>query len=101
MKKKGCNGPVFVCLIAVPEGVSAFQNAPPDIPIITADLDRQLDKNCYILPSLGDVGDRIYNAVSTVLTCLLVLAGMMKRGSIQMTYPNYLAQNYKAEVHQA
>ena len=63
MKKKGCNGLVFVCLIAAPEGVSAFQNAHPDIPIITAALDRQLDKNCYILPGLGDAGDRIYNTV--------------------------------------
>ncbi|MEC7705740.1 MAG: uracil phosphoribosyltransferase, partial [Pseudomonadota bacterium] len=34
-----------------------------DIPIITAALDRQLDKNCYILPGLGDAGDRIYNTV--------------------------------------
>ena len=63
MKKKGCNGLVFVCLIAAPEGVSAFQHAHPDIPIITAALDRQLDKNCYILPGLGDAGDRIYNTV--------------------------------------
>ncbi len=63
MKKKGCNGLVFVCLIAAPEGVSAFQNAHPDIPIITAALDRQLDKNCYILPGLGDAGDRIYNTI--------------------------------------
>ena len=54
---------VFVCLIAAPEGVSAFQHAHPDIPIITAALDRQLDKNCYILPGLGDAGDRIYNTV--------------------------------------
>ena len=63
MKKKGCNGLVFVCLIAAPEGVCAFQHAHPDIPIITAALDRQLDKNCYILPGLGDAGDRIYNTV--------------------------------------
>ena len=63
MKKKGCNGLVFVCLIAAPKGVSAFQHAHPDIPIMTAALDRQLDKNCYILPGLGDAGDRIYNMV--------------------------------------
>ena len=46
MKKKGCNGLVFVCLILAPEGVSAFQHAHLDIPIITAFLDRQPDKNC-------------------------------------------------------
>lgn len=63
MKKKGCNGLVFVCLIAAPEGVSAFQNAHPNIPVITAALDRQLNENCYILPGLGDAGDRIYNTV--------------------------------------
>ena len=63
MKKKGCNGLVFVCLSAAPEGVSAFQHAHSDIPIITAALDRKLDKNCYILPGLGDAGDRIYNTV--------------------------------------
>ena len=63
MKKKGCNGLVFVCLIVAPEGVFAFKNAHPDIPIITAALYRQLDKNCYILSGLGDAGDRIYNTV--------------------------------------
>ena len=47
MKKKGCNGLVFVCLNAAPEGISAFQNAHPDIPIITVALDQQLDKNGY------------------------------------------------------
>ena len=63
MKKKGCNGLVFVCLIAAPEDVFNSQNAHLDIPIITVALDRQLDKNCYILPGLGDAGDRIYNTV--------------------------------------
>ena len=42
-------------------GGSACQNAHPDIPIIAAALNRQLDKNYYILPCLGDAGDRIYN----------------------------------------
>ena len=64
MKKKTVMAlSLFVCLVAALEGVSAFQNAHPDIPIITAVLDRQLDKNCYILPGLGDAGDRIYNTV--------------------------------------
>ncbi len=63
LKKKGCSGMIFVCLIAAPEGVAAFQAAHPDIPVITAALDRQLNQNCYILPGLGDAGDRIYNTV--------------------------------------
>lgn len=61
LKDKGCSDLVFICLIAAPEGVAAFQAAHPDIPVITATLDRQLDENCYILPGLGDAGDRIYN----------------------------------------
>ena len=63
LKAKGCLDLVFVCLISAPEGVSAFHAAHPDIPVITAALDRQLDENCYILPGLGDAGDRIYNTV--------------------------------------
>ena len=52
---------VFCCLVAAPEGVAAFSAAHPDIPIITAALDRELNDQCYILPGLGDAGDRIYN----------------------------------------
>jgi uracil phosphoribosyltransferase len=47
--------------VAAPEGVQAFTTAHPDIPIITAALDRELNESCYILPGLGDAGDRIYN----------------------------------------
>ena len=63
LKAKGCLDLVFVCLISAPEGVAAFHAAHPDIPVITAALDRQLDQNCYILPGLGDAGDRIYNTI--------------------------------------
>ena len=63
LKTKGCLDLVFVCLISAPEGVAAFHAAHPDIPVITAALDRQLDQNCYILPGLGDAGDRIYNTI--------------------------------------
>ena len=49
LQKKGCRDMVFVCLIAAPEGVAAFQAAHPDIQVITAGLDRQLNENCYIL----------------------------------------------------
>jgi len=47
--------------VAAPEGVKAFHDHHPDIEIICATLDRELNENCYILPGLGDAGDRIYN----------------------------------------
>lgn len=61
LRAEGVKDIVFVCLVAAPEGVEALQAAHPDMPVITAALDRQLDENCYILPGLGDAGDRIYN----------------------------------------
>ena len=61
LKDKGVTDILFACLVAAPEGVSAFHEAHGEIPIITAALDRALDENCYILPGLGDAGDRIYN----------------------------------------
>ena len=51
---------VFACLVAAPEGVTAFHDSCPDVPVITAALDRELNEQCYILPGLGDAGDRIY-----------------------------------------
>lgn len=50
----------FVCLLAAPEGVQTFQKAHPDVPIFTASIDRELDAQGYILPGLGDAGDRIF-----------------------------------------
>ena len=50
----------FVCLLACPEGVAALQQAHPDVPIYTAAIDRQLNEHGYILPGLGDAGDRIF-----------------------------------------
>ena len=50
----------FVCLLTCPEGVSALQNAHPDVAIYTAAIDRQLNDHGYILPGLGDAGDRIF-----------------------------------------
>ena len=61
LKKLGVKDILFTCLVAAPEGVSAFSQAHPDIPIITAALDRELNETCYILPGLGDAGDRIFN----------------------------------------
>jgi len=50
----------FVCLVTCPEGIAAMTQAHPDVPIYTAAIDRELDGNGYILPGLGDVGDRIF-----------------------------------------
>jgi uracil phosphoribosyltransferase len=49
-----------VCLLAAPEGVAAFGEAHPDVPVYSAALDRELNDHGYILPGLGDAGDRIY-----------------------------------------
>ena len=50
----------FVCLLAAPEGVATLQKAHPDVPIFTAAIDRELNDHGYILPGLGDAGDRIF-----------------------------------------
>ncbi|OJU91085.1 MAG: uracil phosphoribosyltransferase [Burkholderiales bacterium 66-5] len=50
----------FVCLLAAPEGIATLQAAHPDVPIYTAAIDRQLNEHGYILPGLGDAGDRIF-----------------------------------------
>ena len=50
----------FVCLLAAPEGVEAFTTAHPDVPIYTPAIDEKLNEKGYILPGLGDAGDRLY-----------------------------------------
>jgi uracil phosphoribosyltransferase len=50
----------FVCLVAAPEGVATFTRAHPDVPVYAAAIDRQLNDHGYILPGLGDAGDRIF-----------------------------------------
>ncbi|MDH4448461.1 MAG: uracil phosphoribosyltransferase [Acidovorax sp.] len=50
----------FVCLLAAPEGIATMQKAHPDVPIFTAAIDRELSDHGYILPGLGDAGDRIF-----------------------------------------
>ncbi len=50
----------FVCLVAAPEGVAAVQSVFPDVTIVTAAVDRCLDEHGYILPGLGDAGDRLF-----------------------------------------
>ncbi len=50
----------FLCLLAAPEGIRTLQAAHPDVPIYTAAIDRELNEHGYILPGLGDAGDRIF-----------------------------------------
>jgi len=50
----------FVCLVSCPEGIRAFGNAHPDVPLYTGAIDRQLNEHGYIVPGLGDAGDRIF-----------------------------------------
>ena len=50
----------FLCLLAAPEGIRTLQAAHPDVPIYTAAIDRELNNHGYILPGLGDAGDRIF-----------------------------------------
>ena len=60
LKQGGAQKLKFVCLLASPEGVAAFNAAHPDVPVYTAAIDRELNDHGYILPGLGDAGDRIY-----------------------------------------
>lgn len=60
VKERGANDVSFLCLVAAPEGVRAFREAHPKVPIYTAALDRQLNTHGYILPGLGDAGDRLF-----------------------------------------
>jgi len=60
LKEAGPRSIRLVCLVACPEGVRTFHTAHPDVPIYTAAVDRQLDEHGYILPGLGDAGDRIF-----------------------------------------
>ncbi|HER26367.1 MAG TPA: uracil phosphoribosyltransferase, partial [Rhodospirillales bacterium] len=50
----------FMALVTAPEGMRVFAKAHPDIPVYTASLDSHLNKNAYIVPGLGDAGDRLY-----------------------------------------
>jgi len=50
----------FLCLVASPEGLKVFHEAHPDVPVYTASIDRRLDDRGYILPGIGDAGDRIF-----------------------------------------
>ena len=60
LKDKGARNIIFMCMIASPEGIEVVHRDHPDIDIFIAAKDECLDENCYILPGLGDAGDRLY-----------------------------------------
>ncbi len=60
LKKAGATDIRLVTIVSSPEGVAAIEDAHPDVPLITAAIDRELNELSYILPGLGDFGDRLY-----------------------------------------
>jgi len=60
LKERGANKIRFLCLLAAPEGVERFNKAHPDVPVFTAAIDSHLNDRGYIIPGLGDAGDRMY-----------------------------------------
>jgi uracil phosphoribosyltransferase len=60
LRERGAKDLRFVCLLAAPEGVKRFHSAHPDVPIWTAAIDERLDEHGYIVPGLGDAGDRMF-----------------------------------------
>ncbi|TDT76978.1 uracil phosphoribosyltransferase [Litoreibacter halocynthiae] len=60
LKKAGATNIRFLCLLAAPEGIARMKEAHPDVPIVTASVDSHLNDNGYIVPGLGDAGDRMF-----------------------------------------
>lgn len=60
LKKRNCKNISFMCMIAAPEGIKAFTDAHPDVPVYCGALDEKLNEKGYIMPGLGDAGDRIF-----------------------------------------
>ncbi|HVW91860.1 MAG TPA: uracil phosphoribosyltransferase [Devosia sp.] len=60
LKDRGANNLRFLCLLAAPEGIEKFTRAHPDVPVFTAAIDDHLNEHGYIVPGLGDAGDRMY-----------------------------------------
>ena len=60
LKERGANNIRFLCLLAAPEGIEKFSTSHPDVPIFTAAIDSHLNEKGYIIPGLGDAGDRMY-----------------------------------------
>jgi uracil phosphoribosyltransferase len=60
LKKAGATNLRFLCLLAAPEGIKHMQEAHPEVPIVTASIDSHLNELGYIVPGLGDAGDRMF-----------------------------------------
>jgi uracil phosphoribosyltransferase len=60
LKKAGASHIKFLCLLSAPEGIKTFRDAHPDVPVFTAAIDDHLNDHGYIIPGLGDAGDRLY-----------------------------------------
>jgi uracil phosphoribosyltransferase len=60
LKESGANSIKYVCLLASPEGLAALRGAHPDVPVVAAALDERLNEHGYIVPGLGDAGDRMF-----------------------------------------
>ena len=60
LKERGATNIRFLCLLAAPEGIKRFTEADPDVDVFTASIDERLDEKGYIVPGLGDAGDRMY-----------------------------------------
>ena len=60
LKDNGARNIRFLCLLAAPEGIARMKEAHPDVPIVTAAVDRHLNDHGYIVPGLGDAGDRMF-----------------------------------------
>lgn len=60
LKRRGCTSIKLVCLVGCPEGVKALQEAHPDVDLFIAAIDERLNENKYIVPGLGDAGDRLF-----------------------------------------
>ncbi|MEX6508886.1 uracil phosphoribosyltransferase [Jiella sp. M17.18] len=60
LKERGAQNIRFLCLLAAPEGIERFRKAHPDVPVFTAAIDSHLNEKGYIVPGLGDAGDRMY-----------------------------------------
>ena len=60
LKDRGCKNIRLMCLIGAPEGITAVQAAHPDVDIYIAAVDERLNEHAYIIPGLGDAGDRLF-----------------------------------------
>lgn len=63
LKKLGYRRIKFICIVSAPEGMARFEAAHPDVPVVTAAVDERLDSHFYIVPGLGDAGDRIFGTL--------------------------------------